>query len=134
VSVSGASPTLTVKDTVNGTSTVLNTTLPIPVTPAVATKYVVTSPASTTAGSAFAMTVTALDAYGNVATGYTGTVHFTSTDTQPTLPGDYTFTASDVGIHTFAATLKTAGTETVLATDTAGTVAGTFFGAHRNGS
>jgi hypothetical protein len=26
------------------------------------------------------VTVTALDAYGNIATGYTGTVHFTSSD------------------------------------------------------
>ena len=37
------------------------------------------------------MTVTAVDAYGNVATGYTGTVHFTSSDGQAVLPANYTF-------------------------------------------
>ena len=48
------------------------------------------------------MTVTApLDAYGHVVTGYTGTVHFTSSDGQAVLPGDYTFTAGDNGGHTF---------------------------------
>jgi hypothetical protein len=35
-----------------------------------------------TAGVAFSATVTAKDAFGNVATGYTGGVHFTSTDAQ----------------------------------------------------
>ena len=39
------------------------------------------------------MTVTAYDAYGNVATGYTGTVAFTSSDPQACFPADYTFTA-----------------------------------------
>ena len=38
------------------------------------------APASATAGVAFNFTVTALDALGNTATGYSGTVHFTSTD------------------------------------------------------
>ena len=66
-------------------------------------------PSTTTAGSAGNMTVTALDAYGNVATGYTGTVHFTSSDAQAVLPLDYTFTSADGGVHVFSATLKTAG-------------------------
>ena len=48
-------------------------------------------------------TVTAQDAYGNRATGYTGTVHFTSSDAQASLPVDYTFTAADAGMHTFSA-------------------------------
>jgi hypothetical protein len=36
------------------------------------------------------------------------------------LPGDYTFTAGDNGVHTFAngVTLFTAGIQTVIATDT----------------
>ena len=34
-------------------------------------------------------------------TGYTGTVHFTSTDNTATLPANYTFTAADKGVHTF---------------------------------
>jgi hypothetical protein len=67
-------------------------------------------------------TVTAEDPFNNVATDYTGTVHFTSTDSAATLPGNYTFTTGpgmDNGTHTFGngVTLDTAGTQTVTATD-----------------
>ena len=72
-----------------------------------------------TAGEARNFTVTAYDPCGNIATGYTGTVHFTSTDPQAVLPANYTFTAADAGVHTFSATLETAGTQSVTATDTA---------------
>ena len=54
------------------------------VNPASATTYTVsgfTSP--TTAGAAHNVTVTAQDAFGNVATGYTGTVHFTAATPRP---------------------------------------------------
>jgi len=51
---------------------------------------------------AFSLTITIQDAYGNIVTGYTGTVHFTSTDNKATLPSNYTFTASDQGVHTFS--------------------------------
>ena len=74
-----------------------------------------------TAGTAGNFTVTAYDLYGNVATGYTGTVHFTSSDPQASLPGNYMFAAADAGKHTFSATLKTAGTQSITATDTAST-------------
>src|SRR5206468_3200047 len=80
----------------------------VAITPAAAATIVVSAPASATAGVAFNATVTARDAFGNIATGYTGTVHFTSTDTQAALPADYTFTAADAGVHTFTVTLKTA--------------------------
>ena len=49
-----------------------------------------------------------MDAFGNTVTGYRGKVKFTSTDTQASLPADYTFTAADAGIHTFTVALKTA--------------------------
>jgi hypothetical protein len=75
-------------------------------------------PSPATAGVVGSLTVTALDPYGNRATGYAGTVHFTSSDTQAVLPGNYTFTAADAGMHTFSATLKTAGSQSVSATDT----------------
>ena len=39
-------------------------------------------PTSATAGVPINVTVTAKDPYGNTATGYTGTVHFTSSDSQ----------------------------------------------------
>src|SRR5205085_609453 len=90
------------------------------VSPAAAASLVVVGfPSSTTAGVAHTFTVTARDAYGNVATGYTGTVHFASSDTQAVLPADYTFTAADAGVHTFSVTLKTAGAQSITATDTA---------------
>jgi hypothetical protein len=75
-------------------------------------------------GSTHSVKVTALDAYGNVATGYTGTIHFTTSDTKASVPADYTFTAKDAGVHTFSNTLKpglslkTVGTQWVRATDT----------------
>ena len=75
-------------------------------------------PTPTTAGVARTFTVTARDAFGNTVTGYTRTVRFTSSDLQAVLPGNYTFTASDAGVHTFSATLKTAGSQSLTATDT----------------
>jgi hypothetical protein len=46
------------------------------------------APAGATAGAAFAVMLTLLDAYGNVATCYTGTVQFSSTDSHALLPGN----------------------------------------------
>jgi hypothetical protein len=77
-------------------------------------------PASVTAGTPGSVTVTALDASGHTATGYTGTIHFSSTDGQAVLPNNYTFIAADMGVHTFSngVTLKTAATQSITATDT----------------
>ena len=81
-----------------------------------ATHFLVTAPLTATAGAAFSFTVTALDASNNTATGFLGTVHFTSGDGQAILPADYTFVAGDNGIHTFSATLKTVGLQTITGT------------------
>jgi Tol biopolymer transport system component len=75
-------------------------------------------PSPTTAGVNHTLTVTAYGPYGNIATGYRGTVHFTSGDPHKSLPVNYTFTAADNGVHTFNATLRTAGTQTISVTDT----------------
>jgi hypothetical protein len=83
---------------------------------------VTVSPATVTAGAAFTITVTALDAQNGVADGYRGTVTFTTSDPSGgTLPYDYTFTAGDGGVHVFSggAALYTAGDQSVTATDTA---------------
>jgi tartrate-resistant acid phosphatase type 5 len=77
----------------------------------------ISAPAGTASGSAFNVTVAAVDAYGNVATDYRGTVRLGSSDAQAVLPGDYAFTAGDNGQHTFAVTLKTLGTQSLTATD-----------------
>jgi hypothetical protein len=88
-----------------------------------ATHLVVSTPAQVTSSSSFDVTVTAVDAYGHTATGYVGTMMFTSSDIDlgVTLPSDYTFTAVDQGVHTFAGevTLITLGSQTLTVTDTA---------------
>jgi hypothetical protein len=116
----------------------------ITVNPAAASSFIVSglySPAA--AGTPGSFTVTAEDPYGNVATGYTGTVTLSSTDPSATfadfatgnpLAGNsYTFTTGaagdDYGSHTFLATLHTAGTQAITATDqTNSTVTGTQSG------
>jgi hypothetical protein len=83
--------------------------------------FTLAAPATATAGTAFNVTVTARDASNNALTGYTGTVHFTSSDAgSPGLPSNYTFVAGDNGSHTFTngVTLKTAGSQTVSVNDT----------------
>src|SRR5207244_2273048 len=85
--------------------------------------FALAAPAHVTARVPFDLTITALDPYGNTDTNYHGTVHFTTSDTGPgvVLPADYTFGASDKGVHIFAGgfTLVTAGMQTLTATDTA---------------
>src|SRR5262249_54215793 len=76
-------------------------------------------PSPVTAGTAHTVFVTAKDAFGNVAISYRGTIHFTSNDAQAVLPADYTVTAGDAGRHGFSVTLKTAGSRSITATDTA---------------
>jgi hypothetical protein len=75
----------------------------------------VAAPATATAGTAFNITVTALDAANHVVTGYSGTVHFSSTDGLAVLPANSTLTN---GARTFSATLKSIGGQTMTATDT----------------
>ena len=80
---------------------------------------VTTSPTTSAAGSAISVTVTAETSSGAVATGYLGTVQFTSSDAQAVLPANYTFTAANDGTCTFATVvLKTAGSQGITATDT----------------
>jgi hypothetical protein len=76
-------------------------------------------PSPAAAGPTRTFMVTASNTSGRVATGYLGTVHFTSSDPQATLPADYRFTLNDAGEHTFSATLNTAGTQSITTTDTA---------------
>jgi hypothetical protein len=65
---------------------------------------------------------TAEDAYGNIATGYTGTVHFTNSVGGATLPGNYTFQSSDNGVHKFTGLkLRTKGKNVLTVSDTGNT-------------
>jgi hypothetical protein len=61
---------------------------------------VLSAPNPTVAGSPFQVLLIALDAQGQVAKGYTGTVHFSNSDPYPgVLPPDYTFSQGDSGTH-----------------------------------
>jgi hypothetical protein len=88
--------------------------------PPPATHFSVTAPAAATAGTAFQITVTALDASNNVVANYSGTALFSSSDTQAVLPSNQTLMN---GTGTFSVTFKTATGQTITAT--AGSIAGT---------
>ena len=90
--------------------------------PGTAADFVVNAATADTAGSSLSVTVTAQDYNGNTATGYTGTVQLTSSDSNALLPANATLTA---GVGVFSVTLTTAGTQTITATDT---VTGTLIG------
>jgi N,N-dimethylformamidase beta subunit-like protein len=97
----------------------------IAIGPAAAANLGLVAPTSAKATQPFNVTVTLTDRFGNVATGYRGTVHFTSTDPLATLPANYAFSAADAGVHTFAVTLVTPtvlpllAKQTITVTDTA---------------
>src|SRR5205823_1942218 len=106
-----------------GNAAITGTSNTVAVSAAAATHFNVIAPATATAGTAFNFTVTAQDQFNNTATGYAGTVHFTSSDGQAVLPANSTLTN---GTGTFSATLKTAGNQTLTATDTGnGAITGT---------
>lgn len=105
--------TLTATDTAS--SSVTGTSDPIAVSAAAATHFSVIAPTSATAGISFSFTVTAQDFFNNTATGYSGTIHFTSSDGSATLPLN---SMLNNGTGSFNGILKTAGTQTLTATDT----------------
>src|ERR1700730_14914796 len=76
-------------------------------------------------GVPFPLTVTARDSFGNKATAYAGTVHFTSSDSAGTVNGSsiltftYTFVpGTDSGAHQFSVVLNTIGAQTITVSDT----------------
>ncbi|HEY0307094.1 MAG TPA: Ig-like domain repeat protein, partial [Acidobacteriaceae bacterium] len=109
-------------------------------------------PGTGTAGATNGFTVTAMNGTA-VATGYTGTITISSSDTLAALAGGgttYTFTGADAGVHAFTSTtgviFKKAGADTLVATDTSASVASSgnsitvgaatatqFFGSHGSG-
>lgn len=111
--VTAGNQTITVTDTSNGDFTGTSST--IAVSGAATTHVAVAAPVAATHGTAFNFTVTAQDQFNNTASGYGGTLHFTSSDGAASLPADAMLTN---GSGTFSATLNTIGTQTVSATDT----------------
>src|SRR5207247_8520379 len=72
------------------------------------------TPTSTTAATAFNHTVNAVDNYMNVVNTITGTMDMTSSDANATLPADAALVART---RTLSVTFKTAGSQTLTATD-----------------
>lgn len=108
------SQTITATDT--ATAAITGSTSAINVVTNAATQISVTGPDSSTTRQTVQLAIAALDAANNVSTGYSGTVHFTSSDAQARLPADSKLIA---GAATVSATMETAGTDTVSATDIA---------------
>lgn len=113
--VTAGSKTITATDTL--TSTITGTSGAIVITPAAAAGFQVQALTPQTHGQAFQVQVTAKDGYGNTATGYAGTVHFTSSDNSASLPADQTL-VSGVASPLPYVTLNTIGQQTVTVTDT----------------
>jgi hypothetical protein len=107
---------LTATDVAN--SAITGTLAGIAVSPAAASRFVVAGiPSITTPGVAQAFTVTAVDPYGNVATGYAGTVRFTSSDPAAKLPSIYTFVLTNQGESGFSMQFATSGIQSMTVTD-----------------
>jgi hypothetical protein len=68
-------------------------------------------------GQPFDITVIAVDQWGNTASTYHGTLHFSSSDLGAQLPDDYTFAPADGGAQTFVASLGTPGQQTISIQD-----------------
>src|SRR5262249_13176602 len=110
---------LTITDTANGLGAGATRQV-LQVVAAQATSLVMSSlPGSVTVGDTRTFVLKALDAYGNVATGYTGTVvTVVSPDPQGWVdPSRVVFTASDAGVHTYTVHFQTVGSQTVSASD-----------------
>src|SRR5262249_54319394 len=122
--------TQSITATDQGNASINGTQTGILVTPGAATALVVTGfPTPVLAGTSQSFTVTAKDQFGNIATGYTGTINLTSSDSQAIFtPSTYTFTTGDAGVHSFAGILKTSGTQSITATDSFSGFVGTQSG------
>ncbi|MHB1686796.1 MAG: DUF3604 domain-containing protein [Ignavibacteriaceae bacterium] len=80
--------------------TVINPSI-ITILPQNAVTLVVVAPTDVKQDKGFDIAVVLLDKFGNKASGYRGTISFTSTDAQAVLPGRYAFTQQDSGVHLF---------------------------------
>jgi hypothetical protein len=117
----GATALTATDGTISGTSGAFT------VSPLAANSFVLATPSTQNAGTAFDETITAADQYGNTATGYAGPQALTFTgpsdspdDTAPVYPASVAFTA---GVGTASITLVDA--ETTALTATEGTLTGT---------
>ena len=73
----------------------------IKILPQAGETIILTSPADLKPGQAFELSAVIIDKFGNLATGYRGSIFFQSTDNTASLPGPYTFTRQDSGRKVF---------------------------------
>ena len=118
--------TITATDAADSIS---SSTPSLAVVPANAVYFKVDTPPAVNTNTTFPVTVTAYDAYNNVASNYAGAVSLTSTDGAANAAGDlgtnYTFTTGtgqDNGVHVFNIKLLTSGSQKITAADTTATM------------
>ena len=108
-----------------------NVTSSVQITPAPATRWTLTPDAGAvwTAGEENTLTLRAVDDYNNIATGYTGSMRFTSSDANATLPAPVTFTAADAGVKYVPGTVPRTAADSlrVVATDVESLLAGGLY-------
>ena len=97
----------------------------IVVAAAAPSRLLLTAPGSVIAGAISTISVGVVDAFGNVAASYRGTVVFTSSDPNGMVPMNYVFVSGDAGTKTFTngLTLKTTGVRSVSVSDIAASTA-----------
>jgi hypothetical protein len=110
-----AAPGATIDATDTVTSALTGSSTPINVLPGAAARLAVTAANAVTIGIPFSIAVTAFDTSNNVATSYSGVLHFSSTDHQAVLPPDSKLTN---GTGSFQVTLKTVTSSSVMVADT----------------
>ena len=106
------SQSVTAKDSVNSAITGMDT---VTVSSAGAARLAVTGLVSAMAGTPQTATATAYDIFGNVVTGYDGTVNFTTSDAQGVISPNSVMAST--GVASAPTSLRTAGPQTVTATD-----------------
>jgi hypothetical protein len=113
IPIIAGSQTISATDTV--TSSITGTSGAIAVGPSAATKLWVINPTTATVGFPYTFTVKAKDNFGNIATGYAGTVAIGTTDATVTLPTPGMLTNGD---GTCTLTFNSNGTKYMGAADT----------------
>ena len=88
------------------------------VAPGAVTHFIISGPSSVTKGVGFKITVSAVDAFGNVNPSYRGTVHLSSTDATGGTQ-NFTFSNNDNGVHIFSYTFNHLGLDTLTIVDLA---------------
>jgi len=79
---------------------------------------IVTTPSDVKAGAPFDASVVLLDLYGNLASGYRGSITLQTTNPNETLPKTYEFSEADGGVHVFSGVrFDTEGFQRITAED-----------------